>query len=122
MGIMVNASDPAWLVLSMMDLPFVKSVRYPTDPRSGDVAGYACALQGVQNKYKNWCHETDPMENGHYIDCYINDDPSFLDHFCDPPALFHRTAADAWACFDTNHPGIREAIQYVEAVLRGRNV
>lgn len=75
-----------------MNLPYIKIVK--TSWISG-IFYYAVVLNGVKNRDTRWCH----AETG-------------------GKPFWHISPKEAEGCFDTNHPGVREAIRYLEEDLR----
>lgn len=86
--------DPAaaWRVLQVVDLPYAYIITGPGP--NGAPLGYAAALRHHDpRRALAWCH-------------LVGDGQS----------IWHGSEAEAWKCFDQSHPGLRDALDVVEAV------
>jgi hypothetical protein len=83
--------EHAITILGLIDPPFVQVLTFE-DKRLG--TGYAVMLKGAKSSIDSWCHDPDKT---------------------DPHYFYHSTEADAQECFDKNHPGVRDAIEWFEA-------
>lgn len=91
-------ADAARHVLDLIDRPYVRLSVYEDPGPRAPWKGYAAVLMEAKASVENWCH---PVVEGA------------------PP--WHRTEADAWECFDLHHPGLRNAIEVIEAAHRPRS-